>query len=121
MSTGIKVTGNKNNIEENNIKLEGKGTGIEVLGDENNVKKNHILITEDLKEIIKNLNLPDNTPLNFLEEAIDSLKDISMPLKEAPIILEKSNLKTWLNNKGFNMAFWVSTAITLGNIAISSR
>jgi hypothetical protein len=111
MSTGIVIKGDGNKINENVIKSER--VGVDVEGDNNEVLSNEIEVqTHQLSNIIKQLKLPENLPKEHLLEAIEILSNVTLP-SEAPSRLESSNLKNWLHDNGFNMAFWANTAISL--------
>ncbi|EDM61314.1 hypothetical protein RGL59_004738 [Vibrio parahaemolyticus] len=117
MAIGIKVSGKGNNISENRIKSDD--IGIEIEGENNIARANQIDVTSNkIKEICSQLNLPENLPEDMLLEAIEILKQAD-DVPNAPQLLEQSRLKSWLQTSGFNMAFWVSTAISLAGISIS--
>ncbi|EPB6720560.1 hypothetical protein ACRRHK_001594 [Vibrio fluvialis] len=117
MAIGIKASGKGNNISENRIKSDD--IGIEIEGENNIVRANKIKVKSNkIKEIISQLNLPDNLPEDMLLEAIGILKQADDVLN-APQVLDQSRFKSWLQTNGFNMAFWVSTAISLAGISIS--
>lgn len=117
MAIGIKVSGRNNKVIGN--KVTSDDIGIDVVGDANEVAGNRVFITTDkLKEICKQLNIPEAVPDDILLEAIHTLKEVN-DLPKAPLILEHSRLKTWLQTNGFNMAFWVSTAISLAGMALT--
>jgi hypothetical protein len=114
MGVGIKISGMNNVINDNQIKTDDVGIHIE--GDENEALRNNIEIHKPkLVEIIKKLNLPENLPPEYLLEAIEILSKVANT-SQAPNLLESSSLKNWLNKNGFNMSFWVSTAISLASI-----
>jgi hypothetical protein len=117
MATGIRVTGKNNKINDNNVKSDE--IGIDVLGDSNDVLRNIVEVTDrQIRGISEQLNLPVNLPAEHLLEAIRILKS-SNDIVNAPQHLESSNLRSWLEYNGFNMAFWASTAISLAGISLS--
>ncbi|HHQ4463528.1 TPA: hypothetical protein ACSP8J_000598 [Aeromonas veronii] len=116
MAIGIKVSGKGNNISENRIKSDD--IGIEIEGEYNIATGNQIEVKSNkIKEICSQLNLPENLPEDILIEAIKILKQAD-DVPNAPLVLEQSRLKSWLQTNGFNMAFWVSTAISLASLSM---
>lgn len=114
MATGIKVTGSRNKVNENEVRSDG--VGIEVDGEENEVGRNKVNVSsETIEQIITTLNLPDSVPREHVQQAIEVVADIDAPT-QAPQALEASGLKQWLHENGFNMAFWASTAISIASL-----
>ncbi len=114
MATGIKSKNSQANFT--NTKIVSDGVGIDLEDDKSTFSRTTIIAGEDVDygALLEQFYLPNDVPLEYLKEAVEELR-----ATKNPALIERSKLKQWLVDNGFNMAFWAQTALPIVTYAFS--
>lgn len=100
LGTGIRVEGHGNDFGGSTVFADGDG--IIVKGNDNKFPNVKVFSTSDgLAQLIATLNLPTNTPVEYLKEVIEAFGE-NKEIKTS----DDFQLKAWLFDNGFNFAYW---------------
>ena len=114
MSTGIK--------SDNSFLKIGKATivadvGVDIKNQSDVAIDTYVFVKSDNQaaSLIKLLKLPDEVPHDVLQEAVNELNET-----QSVACLEKSRLKAWLFENGYDSAFWAGLVIQFGTMLFGS-
>lgn len=108
VATGIKSINSSARFDD--TKVVSDGVGIHLENDSSTFTRTVVIVGEqiDYVALAKQWGLPENVPIEDVEEAVLEVKK-----SKSPAVLETSKLKLWLSDNGFNMACWAQVALSI--------
>lgn len=114
-SAGIMSIGSSGDFTDTTVITEAGGTAIYRENDQTNFNRTTVIVggEVDFKALIAALKLPEDPPVEFVEEAAKLVAET-----RGTDVLQYSKLRLWLMERGLDKDFWAGAVVAIGKAVL---